>query len=309
MLVSAFGGIRLHVLGARISVTSGMRVLLLALAVALIRHALIRRDPLYRRAWASVAGLRQSRDVRAVLPIWLATRLGVLVVGFVAIGTFGYRNNEVPFRVFENEFLNLPARYDAGWYLGIAVDGYHYDPAVVGHQNIAFMPALPMLMRVGGRLIGGQPLWAGQLLVLGASLWGFMYVYRLARSALGDADGAATAVALLAAYPFAMFYSAVYTESIFLLCAAGSFYHLSRREHGRVAAFALLAGFARPNGFLLAVPLATLRSGRPSPTCGSTAPSDSARVSEWLSARRPSRSRRRPPPSWASSSSPRSSTR
>jgi hypothetical protein len=53
-----------------------------------------------------------------------------------------------------------------------------------------------------------------------------------------------------------VFYSAVYTESIFLLSSAGAFYHLTRREYGRTAAFALLCGFARPNGFLLAVPLA-----------------------------------------------------
>jgi len=136
------------------------------------------------------------------------------------------------------------------------VDGYKWDPEVTGQQNIAFMPALPMLMRFGGRLIGGHPLWAGQVLVLAACLWAFVYVYRLARSALGDADRAAWAVALLAAYPFAVFYSAVYTESIFLLCAAGAFYHVGRGEYLRTAAFALLCGFARPNGFLLAVPIA-----------------------------------------------------
>ena len=257
LVVSASGGIRLHVLDARVSVTSGGRLLLVALAIGVVRHLLLRRDPLYLRAWASVARLRQSADLGAVFPLWLATRLGVLVVGLVAVSTFGFRNGEVPFRLSDNELLNLPARYDAGWYLGIASDGYHYDPAIVGQQNIAFMPALPMMMRAAGRLLGGKPLWAGQLLVLGASLWGFAYVYRLARSALGDPERAAAAVALLAAYPFALFFSAVYTESLFLLSAAGSFYHLSRREYGRVAAFALLAGFARPNGFLLAVPLGT----------------------------------------------------
>ena len=131
---------------------------------------------------------RAADGLRAVLPLWLASRLAVLLVGFLAVGTFGYRDGGAPFRLYKNEFLNLPARYDAGWYLGIAADGYRWDPAVAGQQNIAFMPALPMLMRFGGRLIGGQPLWAGQFLVLGACLWAFVYVYRLARSALGDAD-------------------------------------------------------------------------------------------------------------------------
>jgi hypothetical protein len=255
MVVAGFGGFRLHVLGHRVSVTSGSRILAAAAVILLARHLIWRDQPLYRLAWRRLAGWRAADGVRAVTPIWAASRLAVLVVGFLAVGTFGYRGEGAPFRLYKNEFLDLPARHDAGWYLGIAVEGYKWDPGA-GQQNIAFMPALPMLMRFGGRLIGGHPLWAGQLVVLAACLWAFVYVYRLARSALGDADQAAWAVALLAAYPFAVFFSAVYTESIFLLCAAGAFYHASRREYLRTAAFGLLCGFARPNGFLLAVPIA-----------------------------------------------------
>ena len=256
LIVTGFGGFRVHVLGSRVSVTSGFRILLLALAILLVRHAIWRDQPLYRRAWRSIARWWAADGVRAVAPTWAASRLAVLVVGFLAVGTFGFRNNVIPFTIYGNDVLDMPARYDAGWYLGIAVEGYSWDPTITGQQNIAFMPALPMLMRFGGRLIGGHPLWAGQFLVLAACLWAFVYVFRLARSALGDAEQAAWAVALMAAYPFAVFFSAVYTESIFLLCAAGGFYHLGRQEYLRTAAFALLCGFARPNGFLLAVPLA-----------------------------------------------------
>jgi len=256
LLVAGFGGFRLHVFGSRVSITSGGRILVAAIAILLVRHAIRRDQPLYLRAWRSLARSWAADGVRTVTPLWAASRLAVLLVGFLAVGTFGYREGGAPFRLYKNEFLDLPARYDAGWYLGIATDGYRWDPAVAGQQNIAFMPALPMLMRVGGRLIGGHPLWAGQFLVLAACLWAFVYVYRLARSALGDADRAAWAVALLAAYPFAVFYGAVYTESIFLLCAAGAFYHVGRQQYFRTAAFALLCGFARPNGFLLAVPIA-----------------------------------------------------
>ena len=256
LLVAGFGGFRLHVLGSRVSITSGTRILAAAIAIVLVRHIIRRDQPLYLRAWKSLARGWAAEGVRAVMPLWAASRLAVLVVGFLAVGTFGYRGDGPPFRLYKNEFLDLPARHDAGWYLGIAVEGYKWDPEAGGQQNIAFMPALPMLMRFGGRLIGGHPLWAGQLMVLVACLWAFVYVFRLARSALGDDDHAAWAVALLAAYPFAVFFSAVYTESIFLLCAAGSFYHVGRREYFRTAALGLLCGFARPNGFLLAVPVA-----------------------------------------------------
>jgi hypothetical protein len=256
LLVAGFGGFRLHALGIRVSITSGTRILAAAAVILLIRHLIWRPQPMYLRAWRSLARWRSADGVRVVTPLWAASRLAVLAVGFLAVGTFGYRGDGAPFRLYKNEFLDLPARHDAGWYLGIAVEGYRWDPAADGQQNIAFMPALPMLMRFGGRLIGGHPLWAGQFMVLAACLWAFVYVYRLARSALGDPDQAGWAVALLAAYPFAVFFSAVYTESIFLLCAAGAFYHVGRKEYFRTAAFGLLCGFARPNGFLLAVPIA-----------------------------------------------------
>ena len=58
----------------------------------------------------------------------------------------------------ENEFGNLPARWDVGWYLGIAVDGYSFSDAAKAagnQQDIVFFPAMPLLMRVTGRLLGG----------------------------------------------------------------------------------------------------------------------------------------------------------
>jgi hypothetical protein len=256
LVVSAFGGFRLHLLGQRVSITSSSRILAASLVILLVRHAIRRDQPVYTRAWRHARRVASADGLREVALVWAASRVAVLLVGFLAIGTFGFREGGPPFLLYQNALLDLPARYDAGWYLGIAVDGYKWDPAEPGQQNIAFMPALPMLMRVGGRLIGGHPLWAGQLLVLAACLWAFVYVYRLARSALGDGDRAVWAVAFTAAYPFAVFFSAVYTESIFLLCAAGAFYHVERREYLRTAAFALLCGLARPNGFLLAVPIA-----------------------------------------------------
>jgi hypothetical protein len=63
---------------------------------------------------------------------------------------------------------------------------------------------------------------------------------------------------LLAGYPFAVFYGAVYTESLFLVGATGAFYHFRRRELWRAAAWGLLVGLTRPNGGFLALPLGVL---------------------------------------------------
>jgi hypothetical protein len=56
-------------------------------------------------------------------------------------------------------------------------------------------------------------------------------------------------------YPFAVFYSAIYTEAVMLLAAMGAIYHFRRSEFVKCACFGLLAGFVRPNGFLLSAPL------------------------------------------------------
>jgi hypothetical protein len=62
-------------------------------------------------------------------------------------------------------------------------------------------------------------------------------------------------VAFCCAYPFSLFYSAFYTESLFLLTLVGSFYHFRRREWLPAAAWGLMLGLTRPNGCLISVPL------------------------------------------------------
>jgi Mannosyltransferase (PIG-V) len=148
------------------------------------------------------------------------------------------------------------------WYFGIAVDGYqHSSELATDQQNIVFFPAFPMLMRVAGRLLGGAStsfILGGTAIAFAAFFWALVYLFRLARDLLGDDDVAATAVWMIAAYPFALFYGAIYTESVFLLGATGAFYHFRRRELIKAAAWGLLVGFTRPNGCFLAIPLALI---------------------------------------------------
>ena len=72
-----------------------------------------------------------------------------------------------------------------------------------------------------------------------------------------DATTRATLL-LLAAYPFAVFFSAAYTESLMLLAVVASFYQYRHEKWIPAAAWGLLAGLCRPNGFLLAGPLAVV---------------------------------------------------
>jgi hypothetical protein len=82
-----------------------------------------------------------------------------------------------------------------------------------------------------------------------------VYFLRLARSELGDEDQAVTAIWLLAAYPFAVYFSAVYSEALFLMTMVATVYHYRRGELVKAACWGFVCGLARPNGAFLSVAL------------------------------------------------------
>ena len=191
------------------------------------------------------------------LSMLVATRLPVLLIGAAAVlvvGTIPPPNSSALWRVSPNEVANLLARWDTFWYHSIAVGGYHWDPAAFRHQNIVFFPLYPFLMRWIGFAIGGHPMIAGLAISLLSFTAAIAILYRLAALDLGEST-ARTAVLLISTFPFAFYYSAIYTESLFLFLAAAAFY-ACRREHFVWAAVAgLAAGLTRPNGCWLAVSL------------------------------------------------------
>jgi hypothetical protein len=257
------GGFRVRVEDWRFSFTSPGRVALWVVLLAGIRHVAWRSPSLAARIAAASRRAAASEALRAVLPPALGSRALVAGVGLLAVFAVGYPESGVPFRVSTNELINLPARWDAGWYLDIALSGYKWDPAYSRQQNVAFFPAYPILMRAGGQLLGGSPaqtVLAGVLISLAAFVGALVYLFHLARAhpALGTADRGTLTVVLLASYPFAVFYGSVYTEALFLLGTAGAFWHASRREWWRTFAWGLLVGLSRPNGCLLSIPLALL---------------------------------------------------
>lgn len=268
----AIGGpIRLSLGPLRISIGSMGRVLAAAGLVLLVRHWRHRRPSAVERWRRALVGPWTQPAFRTIAASFWAIRLAVLLTGYLAVAAFGMPGDgRPPFRLSENEFLNLPARWDAGWYLGIAASGYSYRPVEPEiQQNIAFLPAFPVAMRVAGAFLGVEHerlrrrldgpdrmrlMWAGTLVSLLSAWAASWYLYRLGRQWL-DHDRALSAVLLLQAYPFALFYGAAYTEGLFLLACAGALLCYRRASYGPAAAWGLLAGLSRPNGFVVSVPL------------------------------------------------------
>ena len=214
----------------------------------------------------------------AILTLAIGSRAAVIAVGLAASIAAGSTPHGAP-RVADSVFWNLPARWDAMWYLSIADHGYRWDPAQPSEEwNVAFFPAFPVLMRVAGNVVTMPGYWLGDSSVFGgtadtrllfggwlisilAFTWGLANVYALARDDLGPAR-AHWAVLLLAYFPFALFYSAPYSEGVFFLALTSAF--LAARQ-GRLWATFLwgaLAALARQTGVIVAVPLALLAVSR-----------------------------------------------
>jgi mannosyltransferase PIG-V len=265
IVVAISGGFRLRMAGIWIGVTTPYPLLLWALVIGIGRHAAAPQAPLLREAPRQLSEWLRTTAVVEATRTFAGTRAIIFFVGYLAVFTFGYAGERAPMRHFDNELMNLPVRWDAGWYLDIATGGYRFDPdAHDVQQNVVFFPAYPMLVRAVGRLLGGKIfayVLAGTLLSL-AAFWGaLIYLYAFTREAFG-AETARTALWLIASYPFALFFGGIYTESLFLLGVVATFFHFTRSEFGRAAAWGLLVGLTRLNGALLSIPLLTLAVAR-----------------------------------------------
>jgi len=270
--VFLFGGFTVQFSLTPLRIHSAGRLLFITAALIAIRHAAHPSSPLHARiaAWLR---RRDERPAGNAAALALSSRLAVLFFAYMAVVTIGVNTVTTGFELSGDKLFNLPARFDAGWYGGIALDGYSFSGDFKRQENIAFFPAFPALMRVAGYPIGafgpGMPrerrlarlLWGGVIVSIVAFAWAGAYLWRLARETIGEAR-AFEAVALLAAYPFAVFFSAPYTESLFLLGSVAAVYHFRRDEWVKAGAWGVLVGLTRPNGCFLSAVLACLLAER-----------------------------------------------
>jgi hypothetical protein len=178
--------------------------------------------------------------------------LGVLSIR-VADGyqSFDPANLTAPFGYFGNLVAAPFARWDSVWYLAIANGGYDHQPA-----RTAFFPLYPLLIRGVGTVIGSD-LIAGVLISVVCFAIGLVVLYRLVALELDD-ERARVCVMLIAFCPMAYFFSAVYSESLYLALSVGCIYCA---RTGRWTPAGLLGGLAaasRNSGVALVVPIVLL---------------------------------------------------
>ncbi|HTU85490.1 MAG TPA: mannosyltransferase family protein [Solirubrobacteraceae bacterium] len=144
-------------------------------------------------------------------------------------------------------------RWDSIHYLSIAAHGYA-RPA-----DAVFFPLYPLLIRGLGFVVVSQPL-AGVAISAVSLIVALTMLHRLTRLELGE-RAANAAVLLVAFAPLSFFFTAVYTESLFLALSLGCVYAARRERWKLAAALGGLAAVTRVTGVVLVVPLAILWIG------------------------------------------------
>ena len=223
--------------------------------------ARLRADP------AHVAAVRDSRRAlwSSRLLVWVAGVGTLLVIGFGPVRhAFNPHGVTRGFGWLGDLLAGPAARWDASWYLVIAHYGYRPDLGVFTSSRAAFFPLYPLGLR-SIAWFGFPPVLAGVLLstlALALALYG---IHRLTTLELGGSpvavlgpagggDVARLAVMVTAFAPMAFFFSAVYSESLFLALSVGLFWSA---RHGRFAAVGLLGALAcatRSAGVVLLAP-------------------------------------------------------
>lgn len=198
--------------------------------------------------------------IKKTLPEWLVmpslafviTRLIVWLAGYFAevmlpsdTGTAAWHARP------DNLWLDIWARWDSGFYLNIIEEGYFYR---VGEKSsVAFFPVYPLLGRMFNLVLDDSVLSAVMVSHI-CFFFALIYLYRLTEIEFGGAAAGRT-VFYLASFPTAFFFSAVYTESTFLLFSTATMYYARTRQWAWASVMGILACATRIVGFLLGVAL------------------------------------------------------
>lgn len=196
---------------------------------------------------------RQAMRYAGIL--YLSVRLGLSLVAVLATGLLRpYNPIEAPGWPAQapagwSQLLTVWERFDALWYLSISINGYSADNA-----SAAFFPVYPLLIRAVSTL--GVPPLVAALLVSNAAYYVALVLVHAITSREFDEHTAQRATLYLVLSPFALFFLAPYTESLFLAVAAGCLWAARRGRWNWAALLGTVGSATRASGFILALAVA-----------------------------------------------------
>jgi hypothetical protein len=195
----------------------------------------------------------RSAALRDGLSAFLVSRAIVWLVGipaFLLVPLSGWQHTD-PTGLTRHlgavgEILGAPAvRWDSSYYVFTAQHGYE----AIGQT--AFFPFYPMVVRAVATITYSEVV-AGILVSLVAFAAGLVFLHKLADLDFGR-DVARRTVWLLALFPASIFFSAVYTEGLFLGLSVGSVYAARKGSWFWAGVLGGMAALTRNTGVLIGV--------------------------------------------------------
>ncbi len=197
----------------------------------------------------------RKEAVRAVLTAYLVTRAMALFITFISSIVIPMESGPFSYADPNNIVLDGLIRFDSWWYTNIVEHGYNLGNIETQQQgNVAFFPLYPLLVRMIAGLTGNVFV-AGVLVSHVALLVALGFLYALTQLEFDD-QTAGRAVFYLASAPTSIFFSAMYTESLFVALVTATFFYARTAQWHRAALTGALAAATRNTGVLLAAVIA-----------------------------------------------------
>ncbi|MFI5275112.1 MAG: mannosyltransferase family protein, partial [Ktedonobacterales bacterium] len=191
-----------------------------------------------------LVSLRDHAVWRDAVVVWLGLHALLLALTYLGwLLPIAY-DHTLPHATWARPYLPWAVNFDGTSYAAIARDGY------VTLAQPAFYPLYPLLERGAAILTLGHLGVAGLLVSNACCLGAFVLLRVLAERELGRA-AARRALLALAVFPTALFLTAAYAESLFLLLSLAAFLALRAHRWPLTGALIALAALTRPVGILL----------------------------------------------------------
>ncbi|MFO1501342.1 MAG: hypothetical protein U1G07_23630 [Verrucomicrobiota bacterium] len=179
-----------------------------------------------------------------------------LAVIWMALQLWGNLDGSMFFRVNQRwprdgcpVFASHFATWDAAHYLALSEVGYER-----GSPSCAFYPLWPLAVRAGAVFTHGNHLLAGLLLANACSIGALTIFYRMAAQRFGGI-AARWSLVWLAAFPGALFFHFIYSESLFLLLCLLLWRALAHDRWGPAFRFAFCLPLTRAVGVFCLGPI------------------------------------------------------
>jgi hypothetical protein len=156
-------------------------------------------------------------------------------------------------------FINLFSNWDSKWYSQIALSGYPTGTNPLS-ETWAFFPLYPILMRLFGTPFFGFTSPTQAVLISGFLISNILFFtslflfYKITQTIFDNNRICLLSTVFFAFLPGALFYSCVYSESLFMTLTLGAFYLLEKNQSAKAGILGFLASLTKSNGFLIMIP-------------------------------------------------------